>query len=128
MGGARRNLLCRVFDGVTARLLSATVSVLVGAVHAQKPKPNIMLIVPDDPGSGGAAIKDLMKTYVQYPPRKQQSESYSGPITLLQYERAALTLGVVARCRALSAMLDPSGFRIQFESVTQTHESRRRLR
>jgi len=33
------------------------------------------------------AIKNLMKTYVQYPPRKQQSESYSGPITLQQYER-----------------------------------------
>ena len=35
----------------------------------------------------GAAIKDLMKTYVQYPPRKPQSEAYSGPITLSQYER-----------------------------------------
>ncbi len=35
----------------------------------------------------GAAIQDLMKTYVQYPPRKQQSGSYSGPITLQQYER-----------------------------------------
>jgi len=34
-----------------------------------------------------AAIKDLMKTYIQYPPRKQQSASYSGPITLSQYER-----------------------------------------
>jgi arylsulfatase A-like enzyme len=34
-----------------------------------------------------AAIKDLMKTYVKYPPRKQQSESYAGPITLPQYER-----------------------------------------
>jgi arylsulfatase len=34
-----------------------------------------------------AAIKDLMKTYVQYPPRKLQSESYSGPITLTQYQR-----------------------------------------
>ena len=33
------------------------------------------------------AIGSLMKTYVQYPPRKQQSESYSGPITLSQYER-----------------------------------------
>jgi len=33
------------------------------------------------------AIKELMKTYVQYPPRKQQSESYSGPVTLPQYER-----------------------------------------
>jgi arylsulfatase A-like enzyme len=33
------------------------------------------------------AIKELMKTYVKYPPRKLQSESYSGPITLSQYER-----------------------------------------
>jgi hypothetical protein len=28
-----------------------------------------------------------MQTYVKYPPRKLQSESYSGPITLTQYER-----------------------------------------
>jgi arylsulfatase A-like enzyme len=35
----------------------------------------------------GEAIKDLMKTYVQYPPRKLQSEGYSGPITLTEYER-----------------------------------------
>lgn len=34
-----------------------------------------------------AAIKDLMKTYIQYPPRKMQGEGYSGPITLTQYER-----------------------------------------
>jgi arylsulfatase A-like enzyme len=34
-----------------------------------------------------AVIQDLMKTYVQYPPRKLQSASYSGPITLSQYER-----------------------------------------
>jgi arylsulfatase A-like enzyme len=33
------------------------------------------------------AIKDLMATYVKYPPRKLQSESYSGPITLSEYER-----------------------------------------
>jgi arylsulfatase len=33
------------------------------------------------------AIKTLMKTYVQYPPRKLQSEAYSGPITLSSYER-----------------------------------------
>jgi arylsulfatase len=33
------------------------------------------------------AIKDLMKTYVQYPPRKLQSEVYTGPITITQYER-----------------------------------------
>jgi hypothetical protein len=31
--------------------------------------------------------KDLMKTSVKYPPRKQQSEVYAGPITLPQYER-----------------------------------------
>ena len=28
-----------------------------------------------------------MKTYVQYPPRKLQSEVYTGPITITQYER-----------------------------------------
>ncbi|MFD1218188.1 MULTISPECIES: arylsulfatase [Microbulbifer] len=33
------------------------------------------------------SISDLMKTYVEYPPRKLQSEGYSGPITLTQYER-----------------------------------------
>jgi arylsulfatase len=33
------------------------------------------------------AIKDLMKTYIQYPPRKLQSEVYTGPITISQYER-----------------------------------------
>jgi len=33
------------------------------------------------------SIKELMKTYVQHLPRKQQSESYSGPITLGQFER-----------------------------------------
>src|SRR5262245_44458445 len=33
------------------------------------------------------AIKELMKTYVQYPPRPLQSESYSGPITLTEYQR-----------------------------------------
>jgi arylsulfatase len=33
------------------------------------------------------AIKGLMKTYVQYPPRKLQSESYTGPLTLSNYER-----------------------------------------
>ncbi len=34
-----------------------------------------------------AAIKDLMKTYVQYPPRKLQSEVYTGPITITSYQR-----------------------------------------
>lgn len=33
------------------------------------------------------AIGDLMKTYVKYPPRKAQSEAYSGPITISQYEK-----------------------------------------
>jgi arylsulfatase A-like enzyme len=30
------------------------------------------------------AIKELMKTYVKYPPRKLQSQSYSGPVTLMK--------------------------------------------
>jgi arylsulfatase len=33
------------------------------------------------------AIKKLMKTFVEYPPRKVQSASYTGPITISQYER-----------------------------------------
>ena len=33
------------------------------------------------------AIKDLMKTYVKYPPRKLQSEGYTGPITITNYEK-----------------------------------------
>jgi len=33
------------------------------------------------------AIKDLMKTYVQYPPRKLQSMGYDGPITLSGYQK-----------------------------------------
>jgi hypothetical protein len=42
------------------------------------------------------SIKKLMATYVKYPPRKLQSESYSGPITItdyqhLQYVREALS-------------------------------------
>ena len=28
-----------------------------------------------------------MATYVKYPPRKLQSESYSGPVTLTNYQR-----------------------------------------
>lgn len=35
----------------------------------------------------GEAIRDKMKTYVKYPPRKLQSEGYSGPLTLTQYQR-----------------------------------------
>lgn len=33
------------------------------------------------------AVKDLMKTYVKYPPRKLQSETYTGPITISEYQR-----------------------------------------
>jgi len=33
------------------------------------------------------AIKKSMATHVKYPPRKLQSESYSGPITLSNYQR-----------------------------------------
>ncbi|WP_340109044.1 arylsulfatase [Pikeienuella sp. HZG-20] len=33
------------------------------------------------------AITDKVKTYVEYPPRKLQSDSYAGPITLTQYQR-----------------------------------------
>lgn len=33
------------------------------------------------------AIRKLMQTYVTYPPRKLQGASYTGPITLSNYER-----------------------------------------
>lgn len=32
-------------------------------------------------------VNKLMQTYLKYPPRKIQSETYSGPITISQYER-----------------------------------------
>jgi arylsulfatase len=32
------------------------------------------------------AVKELMKSYVEYPPRKLQSEVYTGPITLTKYQ------------------------------------------
>ena len=35
----------------------------------------------------GDSINELMKTYIKYPPRKLQSESYSGPVTLTNYQR-----------------------------------------
>ncbi|MGV0813107.1 arylsulfatase [Mycolicibacterium boenickei] len=33
------------------------------------------------------AVKELMKTYLKYPPRQLQSEGYTGPITVSQYQR-----------------------------------------
>ena len=33
------------------------------------------------------AIDKLMKTYVEYPPRKLQSLGYTGPITISSYQR-----------------------------------------
>ncbi|PWK75671.1 hypothetical protein C8K44_103239 [Aminobacter sp. AP02] len=34
-----------------------------------------------------AAIEELMKTYLKYPPRKLQSASYSGPIEISRYQQ-----------------------------------------
>jgi arylsulfatase A-like enzyme len=33
------------------------------------------------------AVKDLMETYIKYPPRKLQSEVYTGPITISNYQK-----------------------------------------
>jgi arylsulfatase len=38
--------------------------------------------------SMSGAINELMKTYVQYPPRKLQSETYTGPITISNEEKS----------------------------------------
>ena len=40
-----------------------------------------------DDGPISEAIKELMKTYVQYPPRKMQSMTYTGPVTLSNYQK-----------------------------------------
>jgi arylsulfatase len=37
--------------------------------------------------TASAATEELMKSYVKFPPRKQQSGSYAGPITLQQFQR-----------------------------------------
>ena len=34
-----------------------------------------------------SAVKELVETYIKYPPRKLQSETYTGPITLSGYQR-----------------------------------------
>ena len=32
-------------------------------------------------------VKALMESYIKYPPRKLQSESYSGPITITNFQK-----------------------------------------
>jgi hypothetical protein len=32
-------------------------------------------------------VKKVMESYIKYPPRKLQSMTYTGPITLSQYQR-----------------------------------------
>ena len=48
------------------------------------------------------AIKEKMKTYLDHPPRKLQSEVYTGPITLMQYQRF----------KYIRDMLQDEGFKI----------------
>ncbi|MEZ5592844.1 MAG: arylsulfatase [Gammaproteobacteria bacterium] len=48
------------------------------------------------------AIKKKMKTYLDHPPRKLQSEVYTGPITLMQYQRF----------KYIRDMLQDEGFKI----------------
>ena len=35
----------------------------------------------------GQEVNKLMKTYIQYPPRKLQNAGYSGPLTISAYQR-----------------------------------------
>ena len=35
----------------------------------------------------GQELEKVMKTFVQYPPRKLQSDGYTGPITISNYEK-----------------------------------------
>jgi hypothetical protein len=43
------------------------------------------------------AIEKLMKTYVNYPPRKLQSEVYTGPLTLTDYQRLQSVRDLLAK-------------------------------
>ena len=54
-----------------------------------------------------AEIEKLMKTYLQYPPRKLQSETYTGPITLSQYERFQYVRDMLAKERVSSCHCRP---------------------
>lgn len=49
-------------------------------------------------------MEDAIKSYIEYPPRPLQSESYSGPITLTQYQRF----------QNVRQQLEDSGFHIGF--------------
>jgi arylsulfatase A-like enzyme len=51
-------------------------------------------------------IEKLMKTYVQYPPRKLQSASYTGPITISAYQRL----------QSVREMLEKQGFKMPIPS------------
>ena len=42
-------------------------------------------------------LKKVMKTYVEYPPRKVQSYGYTGPITLSDYERLQTVREILAK-------------------------------
>jgi len=43
------------------------------------------------------AIGDKMKSYVQYPPRKLQSETYTGPITISRYQKLQYVRDALAK-------------------------------
>jgi hypothetical protein len=96
-------------------LLAGTAALVcaVSPAQAADKKPNIILIVSDDFGYGDAGpygggigrgmptpsldrMADegmtffsfyVMKTFLQYPPRKIQSETYSGPITISSFQK-----------------------------------------
>ena len=43
------------------------------------------------------SVSKLMKTYVEYPPRKLQSETYTGPITISKYQLFKSLQGQLAK-------------------------------
>ncbi len=50
--------------------------------------------------------RDLMKSYIKYPPRRLQSEAYSGPITITEYQRL----------QSVRELLEKNGFSIPLPS------------
>ena len=64
--------------------------------------------------SSDVIIKELMTTYVKYPPRKLQSESYAGPITLfITLSRPTITVSTTSPVDLADMLIMPANVRIQ---------------
>ena len=65
-----------------------------------------------------------MKTYLHYPPRKLQSETYAGPITLSQYERFQYVRDMLGRRASSCRCRRETEFRQDKDEGITHHEGR----